>query len=151
MSDLIESSNQDVCNPTLQDIFDLQNILLEHEQIDCPLKHHFSDGLYAREIFMPAGAIVVGKVHRHAHINNISQGRVRVYTTDGYQELSAPYQWLSAVGTKRVVHVLEDCVWTTYHPTSSTDLAEIERQVIVPEHELEQFLAAHTAAHRIGE
>lgn len=151
MSDLIETSHQDACKPTLQDIFDLQNTLLEHEQIDCPLKHYFADGLYAREIFMPAGAIVVGKVHRHKHINNISQGRVRVYTTDGYQDLSAPCQWLSSIGTKRVVYVLEDCVWTTYHLTSSTDLAEIEQQVIVPEHELAQFLAAHTAAPQIGE
>ena len=97
----------------------------------CPVQHHFAPGAYGREMTIPAGLVVVGKIHKHAHINVISKGRVQVFTEqDGVLELAAPYTFVSSPGTKRVVHVLEEAVWTTVHVTDKTDLAEIEREVI---------------------
>lgn len=97
----------------------------------CPVKHHFAPGSYGREMTLPTGLVVVGKIHKHAHINVISKGRVQVFTEqDGVLELAAPYTFVSSPGTKRVVHVLEETVWTTVHVTDKTDLAEIEREVI---------------------
>lgn len=97
----------------------------------CPVRHHFAPHAYGREMFLPRGTVVVGKIHKHAHINVISQGRVRVFTEgEGAQELCAPLTFVSSPGTKRAVEVLEDTVWTTVHVTDSTDLAEIEREVI---------------------
>ena len=97
----------------------------------CPVKHHFAPGSYGREMTLPAGMVVVGKIHKHAHINVISKGRVQVFTEqEGVLELAAPCTFVSSPGTKRVVHVLEETVWTTVHVTDKTDLAEIEREVI---------------------
>ena len=97
----------------------------------CPVKHHFAPGSYGREMTLPAGLVVVGKIHKHAHINVISKGRVLVFTEqEGVLELAAPCTFVSSPGTKRVVHVLEETVWTTVHVTDKTDLAEIEREVI---------------------
>lgn len=97
----------------------------------CPVQHHFAPGAYGREMTLPAGIVVVGKIHKHAHINVISKGRVQVFTEqDGVLELAAPCTFVSSPGTKRVVHVLEETVWTTVHVTDKTDLAEIEREVI---------------------
>jgi len=97
----------------------------------CPVTHHFAPGAYAREMSLPAGMVVVGKIHKHAHVNVISKGRVQVFTEhDGVLELSAPCTFVSQPGTKRVVHVIDDTVWTTVHVTDKTDLAEIEREVI---------------------
>lgn len=97
----------------------------------CPVQHHFAPGAYGREMTIPAGLVVVGKIHKHAHINVISKGRVQVFTEqDGVLELAAPCTFVSSPGTKRVVHVLEETVWTTVHVTDKTDLAEIEREVI---------------------
>ena len=97
----------------------------------CPVQHHFAPGAYGREMTIPAGLVVVGKIHKHAHINVISKGRVQVFTEhDGVLELAAPCTFVSSRGTKRVVHVLEETVWTTVHVTDKTDLAEIEREVI---------------------
>ena len=98
----------------------------------CPTKHHFAPGLYAREILIPAGVVIVGKIHRHAHVNTISQGHVTVATEFGTQELRAPVSFVSVPGTKRAVFAHEDTVWTTYHPTTETDLAKIEDLVIAP-------------------
>lgn len=97
----------------------------------CPVQHHFAPGAYGREMTLPAGLVVVGKIHKHAHINVISKGRVQVFTEqDGVLELAAPCTFVSSPGTKRVVHVLEETVWTTVHVTDKTDLDEIEREVI---------------------
>lgn len=97
----------------------------------CPVKHHFAPGTYGREMTLPAGLVVVGKIHKHAHINVISKGRVQVFTEqEGVLELAAPCTFVSSPGTKRVVQVLEETVWTTVHVTDKTDLAEIEREVI---------------------
>lgn len=97
----------------------------------CPVKHHFAPGSYGREMTLPVGLVVVGKIHKHAHINVISKGRVQVFTEqEGVLELAAPCTFVSSPGTKRVVHVLEETVWTTVHVTDKTDLAEIEREVI---------------------
>lgn len=101
----------------------------------CPVRHHFAPGSYAREMFLPKGLVVVGKIHKHAHVNVISQGHVRVFTEqEGTLELRAPLTFISSPGTKRVVEVLEDTVWTTVHATESTDPDEIEREVIAADY-----------------
>jgi quercetin dioxygenase-like cupin family protein len=99
----------------------------------CPVTHHHAPGLYAREIFIPAGVLIVGKIHKHSHVNTISKGRVIVATEFGTQELVAPVTFVSVPGTKRAVVAQEDTIWTTYHPTEETDLAKIEEEVIAPD------------------
>ena len=112
------------------------------DQGDFPVTHHFAPGLYAREIFMPAGSVVVGKIHKHAHFNDISKGRVQVSTEFGCDEYVAPCRFVSVPGTKRAVHVIEDCIWTTYHPTVETDLEKIEDHVIAKSfEEYDSFIA----------
>lgn len=100
-----------------------------------PLKHHFAPGQYAREIFVPAGSIVVGKIHKHAHVNVISQGEGEVVTEFGRVAYRAPMTFVSEPGTKRVVHCHTDTVWTTVHTTDETDLAKIEDEIILPSYD----------------
>lgn len=124
---------------TRDQIVALQEVMMGYEQVECPVKHYFAPGLYAREITMPAGACVVGKIHKHAHVNTISQGRCRVVTEFGSEILEAPVSFVSQVGTKRAVYAETDVIWTTYHPTVvcdiETDLAKIEREVIAEDYE----------------
>lgn len=101
-----------------------------HPEAHCPLKHHFAPGSYGREIFIPQGSIVVGKIHKHAHLNVLSQGRVSVLTEDGPEEFCAPRTWVSTPGTKRVVFAHTDVVWTTIHVTTETDIDKIEDELI---------------------
>ena len=121
--------------PARESILALQDHLKDMPQVELPLEHYFAPGLYARQIFMKAGDLVVGKIHNHAHVNNISKGRVLVTTEFGKEELTAPCQFVSKPGTKRAVLVLEDCIWTTYHPTKETDLAKIESDVIAKDYD----------------
>lgn len=93
-----------------------------------PLKHHLSPGMYVREIHLAAGTVVVGKIHRHAHMNIISKGKMIVFTEFGREELNAGDVFESPAGTKRVVLTLEDAVWSTIHPNpfNITDIKTLE-------------------------
>jgi hypothetical protein len=97
---------------------------------ELPLWHAFAPGAYARTIFIPAGTLVVGKIHKHAHLNILIRGRVSVATEEGPMELEAPRVMTSKAGTKRVVYTHEPTLWTTIHLTEKTDIAEIEDEII---------------------
>lgn len=98
-----------------------------------PVTHHFAPGLYAREMFIPAGACIIGKTHRHAHLNSVSRGRIMVASEHGTREVAAGETFISQPGIKRVGVALEDTIWITFHPTDKIDLAEIEADVIIAE------------------
>lgn len=116
-------------------ILALQDELAKYPQIDPPLKHHFAEGSYAREMLIPAGSVIIGKIHRHSHVNVISKGRIYVATEFDSEILEAPLTFVSKPGTKRAVYALTDVVWTTIHVTDETDLAKIEEVVIAPNYE----------------
>lgn len=126
------------CEAAIKNLIDSGDLLA----VDFPLKHHFAPGLYAREIFIPAGSVIVGKIHKHGHLNCISRGRVRVQTEFGFDILDAtesPIVFISEPHTKRVVYAETDTIWTTYHPTIVcdvvTDLEKIEQEVIAKSYE----------------
>lgn len=124
-------------------IMQVQEELAQLPQLECPVFHHFAPGSYARECHLPEGSLVIGKIHKHAHINVISRGRVSVMTEDGRKDLQAPCTFVSLPGTKRAVYAHEYTVWTTVHVTNNTDLDAIEAEIIVPSYdELAQLESA---------
>jgi len=102
---------------------------------DCPVIHRFTPGCYLREIFMPAGTRIIGKIHATEHFNILLKGRVTVITAEGSEDIQAPYTFISKAGVQKVVDIHEDCVWQTVHVTNETDLEIIEKQVIVEEYD----------------
>lgn len=103
-----------------------------------PLKHIFTEGVYVRQIDIPAGQLVIGKIHRHEHLNFISKGSVTVVTeSGGVEHLEAPCTMISPAGTKRVLITHEDTLWTTVHlnPTEERDIDKIVAEISVESYE----------------
>ena len=103
-----------------------------------PLKHTFADGIYVREITIPAGIIMTGKIHLHDHPNFLLKGSVTVYTEEGGAELLvAPCSMISPKHTKRALYTHQECVWTTVHlnPSNITDIDKLEKQIVVETYE----------------
>ena len=122
---------------------DVQQQLSESpDQIDVPVQHYFAPGVYMRQMDAAAGTLVVSKMHRTEHMNILLKGSLTVATEDGIQLMTAPCVLKSMPGTKRIGYFHEDSSWITIHPTSDTDLEKIEQQVIVPDDEIDQFLAS---------
>lgn len=95
-----------------------------------PVKHHFAPGLYGREIFLPAGTRIIGKIHRTAHLMTVAAGRGLLWNEFAAYKYRAPFTQLTQPGAKNVLWVQEDTVIITYHPTQLTDVAAIEREII---------------------
>lgn len=95
-----------------------------------PLKHTFADGLYIREVFMPAGQIIVTKIHKVEHPIFIMKGHVSIMTEDGLDEIKAPYQGITKPGTKRIIYTHEDTILITVHATDKKTPEEVEEDVI---------------------
>jgi hypothetical protein len=116
---------------TRNKIFELEAAIhRELVPIDCPVSHYFSDGVYAREMRIPAGTVATGKVHKTLHLNILSQGDVSVMTESGIKRIQAPATIVSPPGTKRAVYAHTDVVWTTIHGTHETDLEKLEADLI---------------------
>ena len=108
---------------------------IEREMLKCPqvaikTKHYFSDGVYAREIYIPAGTLLTGQLHKFSQLNIVSLGDISVLLADGIKRITAPYTVVSPPGTKRIAYAHVDTVWTTILRTDSDDLDEIEDHFI---------------------
>jgi len=116
---------------TKGDIDRLEAAMREMPQVEIQEKHYFSDGVYAREITIPAGVTLTGKVHKFENLNIISKGKIAITTGDGeVKVLEAPCTVVSPPGTKRAGHALEETVWTTIHGTHETNLDKIEAHFV---------------------
>lgn len=108
--------------------------ILKQPQVEFPIKHHFSKGVYAREMFLPKGSLVVGKIHKFENLNILSQGEVSFFSIDGAFRVAAPHSFVASPGTKRVIYAHEDTVWTTIHGTFETNLDLIEQNFIAKDY-----------------
>ena len=103
----------------------------EPDQIHIEPVHYFAKGLYAREITIPKGAVLTGKIHLFEHINIISKGDISVLTEHGVKRIKAPATIISQPGIKRVGYAHEETVWTTIHACDVKDGDEAEKFLVV--------------------
>ncbi len=94
--------------------------------------HHFTPGLYCRELRLPAGAVIVTKIHKLEHPYVLSAGALRVWAEGRWRTQIAPHFGVTLPGTRRVALVLSPMVWTTFHvnPDDERDLGRLEARYI---------------------
>lgn len=96
------------------------------------VKHHFGSGVYGRELFIPAGNVIVSKIHRGKTFNCIMQGEISVIDpVRGFNTYKAPHTFVSEPMTKRIVIAHTDVIWVTSHenPTNTEDLEILEKNI----------------------
>ena len=97
---------------------------------ELPVRHHFSQGVYGREMFIPKGTIVTGHIHKYTQLNVLVSGDLSVLTEHGVKRVKPPFVVVSPPGTKRVAYAHEDTIWLTIHGTEETDVDKIEEKFI---------------------
>jgi hypothetical protein len=95
------------------------------EQVDCPVFHHFSPGLYVRELNAPAGTVLIGYKQTTEHLNIFLKGKVAIVTNGEVETITAPMIFTGQPGRK-VGYIYEDMVWLNVYPTTETDVATLE-------------------------
>ena len=128
-----------VGKPFREKVVDLEEMLMRQPDNLTPeeaeekfITHHFAPNVYGREMVIAKGMCIVGKIHKHAHLNILAKGRVKVVTEFGEDLIEAPSMWTSEPGTKRALVALEDLVWITIHhdPKGDGDTNELEKYII---------------------
>ena len=118
---------------TKKAVYALEHELANLPQAEVPIRHYFADGLYAREMKLPAGVAATGAVHKTEHICVISQGSIAVTTDEGVKVLTAPCTFVAKPGIKRAGYAITDVVWTTFHATKETEINKILEELIEEE------------------
>lgn len=92
--------------------------------------HHFSDGLYSKEIHIPAETMVVQHKHSYAHMSILAKGKVVVLVDDESKIVEAPACLEIAAGKHHAVKALTDCVWFCVHATDEKDASKVDEVLI---------------------
>lgn len=102
-----------------------------------PIKHHFMDGVYVREMHMKKGSAVVGAIHKHLHMCFLLTGRITVVNEHDTIDHIAPCFIVSTPGVKRVLYAHEDSIWINTHknPSGTEDLDQLEKEIVAISYE----------------
>lgn len=119
--------------------------LLKHEQVELELIQHFCSGVYLRELHIPAGVMLTGKIQKFPCLNIVVQGDIEVVTEEGIKRIQGPLVFKSPAGVKRAGRVFRDTIWITVHANPDNlerDNAAMVDLLTVPSYEL---LASHSS------
>lgn len=108
--------------------FALEAAMRQGDTIEIEIDHYFCDGIYARTMYMPAGSVIVGKIHKYPQLNILAKGDVTVATENGPIRIEAGWHKVCPPGAKRSFYAHEDSVWTVILQTRLTDVEQIEKE-----------------------
>ena len=94
------------------------------------IRHHFSDGLYAKEAFFPAGMSILKHTHDFSHLSILAQGKVVVLKGEELEIVNAPACMEIKTGLVHGVKAITDCVWFCIHATDEKDASKVDEVLI---------------------
>jgi quercetin dioxygenase-like cupin family protein len=95
------------------------------------ISHHFSDGVYAKQMFLEKGHVARTHKHVYSHLSILAQGEV-VIALDGLETLyKAPCCIEIKAEVEHQIKALQDSVFFCVHATEITDLEHIDEVLIV--------------------
>ena len=100
-------------------------------QTEGAVTHNFADGQYIRQIVMPKDLVVSTKIHTKNHPFFIMKGEASIYSDNGVERIKAPYHGITEAGTKRVLHIHEECTFITVHRTDCLTIEDVLNEVTV--------------------
>lgn len=87
-------------------------------------------GVYAKEMRLPAGTLIVTHEHSYDHMSVLASGTVML-TVDGVsEELHGPAVVGIAKGKPHGIRAVTDAVWFCIHPTETIDPAEVDAAIL---------------------
>lgn len=108
----------------------LQDVISQLPQYEPETKHTFHAGMYCREVWRPAGVIIVGKVHKKEHFYLIVSGTVAITTDEGVKSVTGPTLLCSTPGTKRAVYAETDALCMTFHVVDAKTIEDAEQELV---------------------
>ena len=112
------------------------SIVRDLEPIELEVKHYFAHGTYTRELYIPAGTVLTGEIHRYSTVNIISKGKIIAISDTGTHDIEAPHTFVTGAGVKKAGYAIEDTVWINVMPwEGEEDVDKIKALFTVPNYE----------------
>lgn len=107
----------------------LEKHMLEQTQVEIPPIEAVKNGMYTRQIMIPKGTLLTGRVHKYPYVDIMVSGHIAIATPNGVRKLSGFNVCDGSPGRKRAGYALEDTYWMTVHQLdqwvdSDTDFIE---------------------------
>lgn len=118
--------------------------LMREKQVDLNEQHLFADGMYCRQVMMPAGSLVVGHVHKKQAINILASGVIWIKTRmeDDWVEVSAPFVNTTPGGMRKIIYVIEDAYFMNIFRTEETEMDKLYDELVEEEVGTKPYLEA---------
>jgi len=87
------------------------------------------NGLYQRELVIPAGTILTGRVWLEDYVDIMVSGHIIVATAAGVKELTGYNVLDGQAGRKRAGYAVSDTTWITVHKTDATAVTGLLEQL----------------------
>jgi quercetin dioxygenase-like cupin family protein len=94
------------------------------------ITHHFSDGLYAKEVAVAAGTAILKHTHEFSHLSILAKGKVAVLRGTEIDIVDAPACIEIKAGLTHGVKAITDCVWFCIHATDEKDPSKVDDVLI---------------------
>lgn len=99
----------------------MEVVMAECEQVEIPVKSSNTNGMYCREITIPKGTLLTGRVHLFDYVDIMLSGDITVATADGAKRFTGAHVFDGKAGRKRAGYAHEDTQWITVHRTDIND------------------------------
>lgn len=114
---------------TKQQINRLEALIVNMPGVETTLSHQFEDGIYMRELTIPAGTICTSRTHKTNNLYLIFFGELLVWDEKNkWDHWKAFHRGRTKKGTKRIIYTLDNSLWVTIHPNPDNcrDIEELE-------------------------
>ena len=118
-----------------QEMLKLPNTVVG-DRPEMPVTHSFGDGTYVRDLFIPKGYLVVGKIHKRRTVNILLKGEITILAEGGIKRLKAPAYFIGEANSKKVGYAHEDTTWLNVfpNPTDEREIEKIEKDVALEDY-----------------
>lgn len=103
------------------------------------LIHTHTNGLYSRTWKAKAGTIWVSRVHKTIHQFVLLEGELLVWIDGKETHFEAPYHGITKPGTRRVLYIIQDVTWITFHANPDNLNEDEIVELITEKHNNELF------------
>jgi quercetin dioxygenase-like cupin family protein len=99
------------------------------------VRHHFvgqddAKGVYAKEIHIPKGAILVSHQHTYDHLSILASGLIELTVAGETRTMCGPRAVTIRKGEAHTVLAHTEAVWFCIHPTDETDPAHVDDVIL---------------------
>lgn len=126
IAQMIGKVSGDIAETSVQEKIEaLEAEWLKLPQAHIPVTHHYAGGIYIREITIPAGTAITGRIYLDDHFDIMVSGEIIVSSIDGIKHLSGFNLFKGNQGKKRAGYTITNVHWFTICCSPDTEIESI--------------------------